>query len=214
MNKALFSSKKEDWATPDKLFEELSLEFGPFDLDPCATKKNARAKRFFTKREDGLTRRWAPSKVWLNPPYGRQIGSWIKKAWEESQKGALVVCLLPARTDTDWWHNYVKRGEIRFLKGRLKFKGAKHSAPFPSAVVVFYPFARLSNRSREEEPFFPPASYDLARSFGEEAYRYAIRQTFPSVQGRKPRFFSPGWMGETMDIYRSLAWLAVLKQGR
>ena len=74
---------------------------------------------------------------WMNPPYGRTIGNWMKKAYESSLEGATVVCLVPARTDTGWWHNYAMKGDIEFIKGRLKFGGSKNSAPFPSAVVVF-----------------------------------------------------------------------------
>src|ERR1035437_139882 len=106
-----FSSATDEWPTPQALFDELSWSFGGFDLDPCATLENAKCSRFFTKQQDGLARRWQtgarPAKVFVNPPYyGRAIGKWVKKAFEESQRGALVVCLLPARTDTAWWQDY------------------------------------------------------------------------------------------------------------
>ena len=131
-----FSSATDEWETPQGLFDELSWLFGGFTLDPCATAKNAKCARFFTRAEDGLAQRWE-GKVFLNPPYGRAIGRWVQKAYEESRSGALVVCLLPARTDTRWWQEYVKRGQVWFLRGRLKFGDARNSAPFPSAIVIF-----------------------------------------------------------------------------
>ena len=131
-----FSSATDEWATPQALFDELAWLFGGFDLDPCATRENAKCARFFTREEDGLSRRWE-GKVFLNPPYGRDIGRWVSKAFEASMEGALVVCLLPARTDTRWWQDYAKRGQVFFLRGRLKFGSAQNSAPFPSAIVIF-----------------------------------------------------------------------------
>ncbi len=133
-----FSSATDEWATPQWLFEALDREFG-FTLDPCATAQNAKCERFFTRAEDGLRQTWAAEVVFMNPPYGREIGAWIRKACESAQQGATVVCLVPARTDTEWWHRYVMRGEIRLLRGRVKFGGAEHGAPFPSAVIVFRP---------------------------------------------------------------------------
>ena len=128
-----FSSATDEWATPPGFAEKYS----PFDLDPAATVDNARAPKFFTKVECGLTQEWR-GRVWLNPPYGRTIGLWVKKAVESAHQGATVVCLLPARTDTRWWHDYViPYGKIEFLRGRLKFGGCKNSAPFPSCVVTF-----------------------------------------------------------------------------
>ena len=132
-----FSSASDDWATPQDFFDKMNSEFGPFTLDPCAGKDNAKCKRFFDQKTDGLTQNWAPAKVWMNPPYGRGIGFWMKKAYGESLKGAFVVCLVPSRTDTAWWHEYAMKGKIRFLRGRLKFGGHQNSAPFPSAIVVF-----------------------------------------------------------------------------
>lgn len=158
MNKVHFSSKSDDWATPQDLFDKLSAELGPFELDACASVSNTKCDYFYTTEDDSLGRGWRYAsvpdrspysiasytaqlfhKVWMNPPYGRGIGAWIKKAYEESQKGCLVVCLLPARTDTAWYHDYCTKGEIRFLRGRLKFGGHKNSAPFPSMVVIFHP---------------------------------------------------------------------------
>lgn len=117
-------------------FLKIESEFGPFDLDPCATSENAKAGNFYTKEDDGLSKQWS-GKVWMNPPYGKSIKLWMKKAYESSLSGATVVCLVPSRTDTNWWHDYAMMGEIRFIKGRLKFGASKNSAPFPSAVVIF-----------------------------------------------------------------------------
>lgn len=130
-----YSSEKVEWETPQAFFDELDLEFG-FDLDVCALPENAKCDRFFTPEDDGLSQEWC-GVCWMNPPYGRVIGDWMRKAYESSRQGATVVCLVPARTDTRWWHDYAMKGEIRFIKGRLKFGGAATSAPFPNAVVVF-----------------------------------------------------------------------------
>jgi phage N-6-adenine-methyltransferase len=102
----------------------------------CADDHNAKCKRYFTKEQDGLVQNWQGS-VWCNPPYGKEIGKWLKKAYESYLDGARVVLLVPARTDTAWWHDYAMKGEIRFIRGRLKFGDSKNSAPFPSAVIVF-----------------------------------------------------------------------------
>lgn len=136
--KVHFSSATDNWATPQKFFAECELEFGKFDLDPCATAENAKAPRFFTKDENGLDKTWF-GRVWMNPPYGRTIGDWMRKAYQEAKNGnaEIVVCLVPSRTDTAWWHDYAARGYVRFIRGRLKFGNAKTSAPFPSALVIF-----------------------------------------------------------------------------
>ena len=134
-----FKSQTDEWSTPQDVFDKLNAEFGPFDLDPCATAENAKCKRFYSREENGLNHSWAFARVWMNPPYGRVIGLWMKKAFEESKRGALVVCLVPARTDTAWWHDFAIYGKIRFIRGRLKFGGSKNSAPFPSAIVIFNP---------------------------------------------------------------------------
>jgi phage N-6-adenine-methyltransferase len=133
-----FMSITDKWATPQFLFDALDAELG-FTLDPCATAENAKCKKFFTKAEDGLSQDWQEEVVFMNPPYGRQIGAWMRKAYKSSRAGTLVVCLVPARTDTGWWHRYAMRGEIRFFKGRLKFGGGQNSASFPSAIVIFRP---------------------------------------------------------------------------
>lgn len=129
-----YSSKTVEWETPQELFNTLDTEFH-FTLDPCATEGNAKCKRYFTLENNGLTQSWNREKVFCNPPYGREIGKWVKKA---SESKGLVVMLLPARTDTRWFHNYIyNKAEIRFLKGRLKFGSSKNSAPFPSMIVIF-----------------------------------------------------------------------------
>ena len=136
MGSVHFSSKTCEWSTPQELFDKLDAEFH-FTLDVCATKQNAKCKKYFTEKDDGLGMAW-PGIVWMNPPYGRVIGQWVEHAFISACAGATVVCLLPARTDTKWWHKYViLNGEVRFLQGRLKFGGCKNNAPFPSAVVVF-----------------------------------------------------------------------------
>jgi len=133
-----FSSKRDDWETPLSLFEGLRAEFC-IELDVCALPGNAKCPAYFGPEEDGLAQRWQ-GVCWMNPPYGRAIGEWVRKAWASAEQGATVVCLLPARTDTAWWHEYVqKAAEIRFLRGRVRFVGAERSAPFPSAVVIFRP---------------------------------------------------------------------------
>ncbi len=130
-----FSSATDIWATPQEFFDGLNQEFA-FTLDVCATKENAKCARYFTREQDGLAQEWG-GVCWMNPPYGREIGKWMRKAHESGQAGATVVCLVPARTDTAWWHDYAVKGVVRFVRGRLKFGGASNSAPFPSAVVVF-----------------------------------------------------------------------------
>jgi phage N-6-adenine-methyltransferase len=138
-NAVHFSSATGEWETPQVLYDELARIFGGFTLDPCATRDNAKCAHFFTREDDGLGRDWT-GKVFMNPPYGREIGKWVKKAWAESLKGTLVVCLLPARVDTRWWHEYAARGHVYFLRGRLKFGTSRNSAPFPSAIVTFGKF--------------------------------------------------------------------------
>lgn len=139
MKSVHFSSKSDEWATPQDLFDRLNLIYG-FDIDVCANSDNAKCEIYYTPMQNGLKQNWYGT-CWMNPPYGRGIGAWIKKAYEESLNGCTVVCLIPARTDTSWWHDYVIKGKIEFLRGRLKFNGHKNSAPFPSAIVIFEPKA-------------------------------------------------------------------------
>ncbi len=140
--KVLFSSKTEMWETPQDLFEELNNEFH-FSLDVCATAENAKCEKYYTPEIDGLSQPWNGT-VWCNPPYGRQIGKWVFAASVASGvRNATVVMLLPARTDTRWFHDYIyqkERVEIRFIKGRLKFGGSKNGAPFPSMICIFRPY--------------------------------------------------------------------------
>ena len=133
----MFSSAKCEWSTPQDFFNALNAEFG-FQVDVCAGLTNAKCPFFFDEAVDGLKMCWR-GVCWMNPPYGREMPKWIQKAYESAQEGATVVCLLPARTDTAAWHDYCMKGEIRFIRGRLKFGGHTNSAPFPSAVVIFRP---------------------------------------------------------------------------
>ena len=131
-----FSSKTELWETPQSFFDALNAEF-KFTLDACATPENTKCTQFYSPEQDGLKQEWSGS-VWCNPPYGRQIHLWIRKAYESSLTGATVVMLIPARTDTKIWHELIfPHAEVRFVPGRLKFGAAKYNAPFPCAIVVF-----------------------------------------------------------------------------
>lgn len=134
----MFSSKTDQWATPQDFFDELNQEFN-FNLDPCADETNHKCDTYFNKSQDGLRQNWGGNCVFCNPPYGREIGKWVEKSYIESQKpNTTVVMLIPARTDTKWFHDYIYgKAEIRFVKGRLKFGDSKNSAPFPSMVVVY-----------------------------------------------------------------------------
>ena len=144
-NKLMFSSKDQTWETPIEFFNKINKEFS-FDLDVCAVPETAKCEKYFTPEIDGLSQDWKGN-CWMNPPYGRQIGKWIEKAYTESLKGATVVCLIPARTDTRYWHEFIfpYAYEIRFIKGRLKFGNSDNSAPFPSALVIF---KSLKNRDK------------------------------------------------------------------
>lgn len=137
--RVLHSSKDMAWPTPRYVFDALDMEFD-FTLDPCCVEATAKCEKFFTPKEDGLKQDWSEDRVFMNPPYGSELGRWMKKAFEESKRGALVVCLVPARVDVEWWHDYAIRGDIRFLKGRIRGSNGQ-SWPFPAAVVVFRPFA-------------------------------------------------------------------------
>lgn len=138
INPGLFTSKTEEWATPRHFFAELDAEFH-FTLDPCATAENHTATLFYTKEDNGLAQNWGGQRVFCNPPYGRSIKDWVRKCSEEARKpGTLVVLLIPARTDTSYFHDYIyhKATEVRFIRGRLHFNEAG-PAPFPSMVVIF-----------------------------------------------------------------------------
>ncbi len=138
MNNVHYSSKTPEWETPQKVFDDLNAEFS-LNWDVCATKENRKRTDYWEQAENGLIQNWEGKRCWMNPPYGREIGHWMKKAFESAQGGATVVCLVPARTDTAWWHDYATKGTVRFIRGRLKFGGHKNAAPFPSAVVIFRP---------------------------------------------------------------------------
>jgi phage N-6-adenine-methyltransferase len=136
VDKVLFSSATDEWSTPQDLFDKYNAIY-QFNTDVCATPQNAKCKDYFTRADDGLAQVWLGT-CWMNPPYGREIGLWVHKAYRTGEAGSTVVCLLPARTDTKWFHDYcLPYGKIEFLRGRLKFGGAKNSAPFPSMIVVF-----------------------------------------------------------------------------
>ncbi len=137
VNKGLFTSLTDEWETPQDLFDKLNKEF-KFTIDVCATKENAKCKLFYSKKEDGLKREWGV-RCWMNPPYGRVIGKWVKKAYESAQKGALVVALLPARTDTKWFHEYIyNKAEIRFIK---RYKRSKKFILF--FIISYINFSRI-----------------------------------------------------------------------
>lgn len=132
----MFSSKTDLWETPQDFFNCLNDEFH-FDIDVCALPENAKCQKYYTPEMDGLSQPWT-GVCWCNPPYGREVGKWVRKALLSSDAGATVVMLLPARTDTRWFHDYIYgRAQVRFIRGRLKFGGSSNSAPFPSMVVVF-----------------------------------------------------------------------------
>lgn len=142
MNKdVMFSSKSDMWETPQYLFDKLNSKFN-FDVDVCATKENAKCEKFYTKKQNGLLKEWK-GVCWCNPPYGREIIKWVRKASISAKNGATVVMLIPARTDTKWFHDYIYKKEnvkIKFIRGRLKFGSAKNAAPFPSMLVLFKPY--------------------------------------------------------------------------
>lgn len=161
---ACLSSERSDWETPAALYRDLDAEFR-FTLDPCATRRTAKCTHFYTRRDNGLTQSWRGERVFMNPPYGRDIARWIRKA---SESGALVVGLVPARTDTIWWHGYVidAKAEVRFLRGRLRFAlgtGRTGRAPFPSAIVIW----------RGDAPLLSKRGSSMATS----AKRYHVRVT-------------------------------------
>ncbi len=126
-----------EWSTPKWLFDEWNKKYN-FDLDPCATSKNSKCIEYFDKAADGLFQTWSGT-VWMNPPYGRNLIEWVRKAYRTFEEGHTVVCLLPASTDTKWFHEYCLRGKVTFLRGRVKFGGSNKTAPFPSMIVEFRP---------------------------------------------------------------------------
>ncbi len=163
-----FSSQSSEWETPQALFDEYDRQYG-FTLDVCASHENAKCDFYCTQegtffkgiddrwgKHDGLSMPWIDEICWMNPPYGREIGAWVGKAASESKNGALVVALLPARTDTRWFHEWIYNKEnvsIEFLKGRLKFGRSKNSAPFPSMICVFSPPSPVDPKPIKDDIF-------------------------------------------------------------
>lgn len=129
---------RDDYETPEPLYLRYH-EVHDFTLDAAANASNAKCVRYFTPEIDGLAQDWGRERVWLNPPYGKQIGAWMRKAAESAARGALVVALIPSRTDSGWWHDFVEPAEYEHLRGRIKFVGMEHNAPFPCSVVTFRP---------------------------------------------------------------------------
>ncbi len=133
----LYSRMQDNWSTPQWLFDALDKEFG-FTLDPCSDDNNKKCDKYFTSLDSGLLKDWGTEIVFMNPPYS-SCGDWMRKALGSSREGATVVCLVPSRTDTNWWHDYAMKGEIRFIRGRLRFGDSTENAPFPSAIIVLRP---------------------------------------------------------------------------
>ncbi|HZQ11012.1 MAG TPA: DNA N-6-adenine-methyltransferase [Anaerolineae bacterium] len=137
------AAKSYEWETPPEIFNPLDREFG-FTTDVAASDLNTKCKHYYTIREDGLKQEWR-GVCWMNPPYGQQLNLWMRKAYESALNGAVVVCLIPSRTDTRWWHEYAMRGIIRFIKGRIRFVGSPHPAPFPSSIIILDPINLKNN---------------------------------------------------------------------
>ena len=137
INDSWYTSESQEWGTPQELFDKLDSEFR-FTLDPCSTDQNAKCKKHYTIEQDGLTQDWTGETVFCNPPYGRGVEKWIQKCADVANRGSVAVMLIPARTDTKAFHEYIYgKAEIRFLKGRLKYGDGKGNAPFPSMIVIF-----------------------------------------------------------------------------
>ena len=147
LNQGMMTSNSDEWTTPSALFRALDRRFG-FELDPAATEENALCPMFFTEVENGLVKSWKPWRVFVNPPYSH-VADWMWKCMDEAEKGCPLICaLIPARTDTRWWHDFVKTADlIHFLKGRLKFGDGAGSAPFPSALAFWFGLGRLKEEA-------------------------------------------------------------------
>ena len=151
LNSGMFTSDTSEWATPQDFFDKLNAEFH-FTLDPCATPENAKCGKFYTKEQNGLAQDWTGETVFCNPPYGKEISAWVEKCYKHSLSGECAVMLIPSRTDTRWFHEWVYgKAELRFVKGRLRFNDSKGSAPFPSLVVVY--------RGATHDEKLPPAEH-------------------------------------------------------
>ena len=137
MERALFTSNSDEWTTPQELYKELNKRF-KFTLDPCSTNENHLCDKYFTKEDDGLSKSWKGETVYVNPPYSN-IKKWVEKCYmEHKTNGTSVVMLIPSRTDTIYFHNYIyHKADIEFIKGRLHFSNSKNSAPFPSMIVIY-----------------------------------------------------------------------------
>lgn len=184
LNSGMFTSDTSEWATPQDFFDKLNAEFH-FTLDPCATPENAKCGKFYTKEQNGLAQDWTGETVFCNPPYGKEISAWVEKCYKHSLSGECAVMLIPSRTDTRWFHEWVYgKAELRFVKGRLRFNDSKGSAPFPSLVVVY--------RGATHEEQLPPAQLGtdlISRQAALDALRYAelgcefeAIETLPSAQ--------------------------------
>ena len=144
LTEARFAAKSVEYETPQDLFDGLDAEFG-FTCDVASTDANAKCAKHFTLADDGLAQPWE-GVCWCNPPYGREMPRWIRKARSEAETGnATTVLLIPARTNTGWWHDECMNGEVRFIRGRPRFNGGKHGLPFPLAFVIF----RTSNAQHD-----------------------------------------------------------------
>jgi phage N-6-adenine-methyltransferase len=136
--KPYFLSSSIEWGTPPEIFDPLDAQYH-FTLDVCASAANAKVPRYFSAAQNGLAQDWGQEICWMNPPYGRQLETWMRKAYGSAQAGATVVSLVPARTSNRWWHAYAQHAEYTFLKGRVRFVGAASTAPFPSVILIFRP---------------------------------------------------------------------------
>lgn len=138
INQGMFTANKDEWETPQGLFDRLNAKYH-FTLDAAASDSNHKCAKYYTKDQDGLAQDWGNDTVYVNPPYGRVIVDWVCKAYETHQRyGNTIVMLLPARTDTRWFHDYVYgQADIEFIKGRLRFSGSQCNAPFPNMIVIF-----------------------------------------------------------------------------
>lgn len=192
MNKGLFTSNTDNWATPQWLFDDLDKEFH-FTLDVCADDQNHKCEKYYTKADDGLKNSWEGS-VFMNPPYGREIAKWIWKAYSERANCKTIVMLVPARTDTSWFHDYIyHEAEIRFLRGRVRFEGAKWNAPFPSMVAIYrkideeLPLLKWFEEEQKKCPYFGAeieicddlSDFRPAREDVEKAFEMYKKHRFP-----------------------------------
>lgn len=163
VNQSWFNRSKVEYETPPEIFEPLNKEFG-FTLDVCADESNHKCREYFTKEQNGLARDWS-GVCWMNPPFGREMKKWIIKAYSEYQKGSTVVCLVPARTNTAWWHDYCMKGEVRFIRGEVTFVGCTNGLWLPMSIVVFQHSAPPNNRLHLTAGMLPVFEHTLARSF-------------------------------------------------